>query len=155
MNFKLAALSEVYAKQICDWKYEGEYAVYNYPEWNIILKQKWGITQEEKRNKEFIAVLDKCGDLCGYIRFVDNHDFVTVGLGLKPSLCGLGFGYVFMQLIKNECEKREYQKIILEVRSFNKRAIKCYKQAGFKDVDVYNKNTLTGECEFVKMEFCF
>ncbi|MEA4961132.1 MAG: hypothetical protein VB114_05645, partial [Lutispora sp.] len=34
MKLKLAELTEPYAKEICDWKYDDEYSIYNYHEWN-------------------------------------------------------------------------------------------------------------------------
>ncbi len=61
-----------------------------------------------------------------------------------------------MELIKNESNRRYgNKKIVLEVRSFNERAIKCYEKAGFKIVDTYSKDTLVGYDEFVKMEFSY
>ena len=59
-----------------------------------------------------------------------------------------------MELLKSECKKRYSNKrIALEVRSFNKRAIKCYEKAGFKITDVYKKDTLMGSDEFIRMEY--
>ena len=55
-----------------------------------------------------------------------------------------------MELLKNECKKRHgSKKVTLEVRSFNKRAIKCYKKASFEITDVYQKDTLIGSDEFI------
>ena len=105
-------------------------------------------------DNEFTAVIDESNNLCGYIRFIENKDFVLVGLGLKPSLCGQGLGNILMKLLKNECKKRYgSKKIALEVRSFNKRAIKCYERSGFKITDVYQKDTLIGSDEFIMMEY--
>ncbi len=88
------------------------------------------------------------------MRFIENKYFVLVGLGLKSLLCGQGLGNVLMELLKNECKKRYgSKKIAVEVRSFNKRAIKCYKKAGFKITNVYQKDTLIGSDEFIKMEY--
>ena len=44
-------LTEKYAKEISAWKYDDEYSVYNYPDWNKISAQKWAITIAEKRKK--------------------------------------------------------------------------------------------------------
>ncbi len=116
--------------------------------------KKISATIEEKRKNEFTAVIDESNNLCGYIRFIENKDFVLVGLGLKPSLCGQGLGNILTELLKNECKKRYgSKKIALEVRSFNKRAIKCYEKAGFEITDVYQKDTLIGSDEFIKMEY--
>ena len=59
-----------------------------------------------------------------------------------------------MELLIQQC-KKSYgnKKIILEVRSFNERAIRCYEKAGFKVADTYNKETPMGYGEFIKMEF--
>ena len=153
MDLRLEILTEDHAKQICCWKYEEIYSIYNYPDWDTLNQQRWGITIEEKRKNEFTAVIDESNNLCGYIRFIEKKDFVLVGLGLKPSLCGQGLGDMLMELLKNECKNRyDNKKIALEVRSFNKRAIKCYKKSGFEITDVYQKDTLIGSDEFVKME---
>jgi len=153
MDLRLEILTEDHAKQICCWKYEEIYSIYNYLDWDALNQQRWGITIEEKRKNEFTAVIDESNNLCGYIRFIEKKDFVLVGLGLKPSLCGQGLGDMLMELLKNECKNRyDNKKIALEVRSFNKRAIKCYKKSGFEITDVYQKDTLIGSDEFVKME---
>ncbi|KJZ86931.1 MULTISPECIES: hypothetical protein [Clostridium] len=73
MVFKLEYLDENYAREICSWKYNDEYSVYNYPEWEVISKQNWAITVEEKRKNEFVAVINKCFGLYGYIRFNNNY----------------------------------------------------------------------------------
>lgn len=72
MKLKLVELTESYAKEICDWNYDAEYSIYNYPAWNKIVNEKWGITIEEKRKKEFFAVVDDYNNLCGYIRLQDK-----------------------------------------------------------------------------------
>lgn len=154
MKLRLKELTETYAKEICSWEYSGEYSIYNYPEWSKMLSEKWGITVEEKRKNEFIAIVDDFNNLCGYIRIFNKNVYVLIGVGLKPSLCGQGLGSTIMEVVKQQCSKRyPNKKIVLEVRSFNERAIKCYKRAGFNIVDHYMKDTPLGYGEFVKMEF--
>ncbi len=154
MNLKLEILTGNHVRQICCWKYEGVYSVYNFLGWDTLVKLKEGITIEEKRKSEFTAVTDENNNLCGYIRFVENKEFVLVGLGLKPLLCGQGLGNILMELLKNECKKRySNKKIALEVRSFNKRAIKCYEKSGFKITGIYQRGTLIGSDKFTKMEY--
>jgi len=68
--------------------------------------------------------------------------------------CEQGLSNILMELLKNECKKRYgSKKIALEVRSFNKRAIKCYEDAGFEITNIYQKNILIGRDEFIKMEY--
>lgn len=156
MKLKLVELTETYAKEICDWKYDEEYSIYNYPEWNKVFNEKWAITIEDKRKKEFSAVVDGYNNLCGYIRLQDKKEYVLIGIGLKPTLCGQGLGNTLMELLKQKCkELYPSKKITLEVRSFNERAIKCYKRAGFKIKETYKKDTPIGYGEFIRMEFSF
>ena len=49
MDLRLEILTKDHARQICCWKYEGIYSIYNFPDWSTLIKQRWGITQEEKR----------------------------------------------------------------------------------------------------------
>ena len=56
-----------------------------------------------------------------------------------------------MKILKNQCKNLyPHKKIVLEVRSFNKRAIKSI---GFNIVDSYKKHTPIGDGEFLRMEF--
>lgn len=156
MKLRLIDFKETHAKEICGWKYEGEYSIYNYPKWDKISSDKWGITIEEKRKSEFNAVIDDNNYLCGYIRLLNKDEYIFIGIGLKPSLCGHGLGNSLMELVKQQCKKiYPGKKIVLEVRSFNKRAIKCYKRAGFKIDGAYKKDTPLGYSEFVRMEFAY
>jgi ribosomal protein S18 acetylase RimI-like enzyme len=134
-----AELTEKYAKEISTWKYDNEYSVYNYPDWNIISAQKWAITITEKRKNEFMAVIDNKTQLCGYFRFLVNDQIVMVGLGLNPQFCGKGYGKQLMDLITREFKKRFTDKILeLEVRTFNKRAIQMLSVSWvFKATHIY------------------
>lgn len=154
INFIVENMTEAFAKDICGWKYDGEYSVYNYPSWDVIVQSKWAITIEEKRRKQFKVVVDDNKNLCGYFRILPNEDDVIIGIGLKPSLCGRGLGKKFMDIVKGECNKKyPMMNITLEVRCFNERAIKCYKRAGFKIIHEHIGNTITGKEKFYKMQY--
>ncbi|NSB13446.1 GNAT family N-acetyltransferase [Clostridium beijerinckii] len=154
MRLILEELTELYAKEICNWKYDGEYSIYNYPSWTKVLDDKWAITIEEKRKKEFFAVIDEEYKLCGYIRLQEKNECILVGVGLKPYLCGQRLGDTLMEIVKQQCANLYPSKIVaLEVRSFNERAIKCYKRAGFIVKEIYKKDTPIGYGEFIRMEF--
>ncbi|GAA0117000.1 GNAT family N-acetyltransferase [Clostridium senegalense] len=156
MNFKLDVLTEDSAKEICSWKYTNEYSIYNYPSWSKMCNENWGITNEEKRKSEFNSIIDELNNLCGHIRLVNRNDYIIIGIGLKPSLCGKGFGAIIMDLVKDKCKYKYPNKpIILQVRSFNKRAIKCYTKTGFNIIDTYKTKTPLGNGEFVKMKYTF
>ncbi|MGL5351896.1 MAG: GNAT family N-acetyltransferase [Clostridium sp.] len=156
MILKLDKLNEVQAKEICDFKYEGEYSVYNFPSWSEISLQNWAISIEEVRDREFVSIVNEENNLCGFIRFINYDNYVLVGLGLNPTYCGQGLGEKVMILVKAECLARYgNKKISLEVKSFNKRAIKCYIKSGFKITDAYGKQTALGYDEFIKMDLVY
>jgi Acetyltransferases len=150
-------LTEKYAREICTWKYDDEYSVYNYPDWNEASKQKWAITTADKRKNEFMAVIIELGDedlLGGYFRLLVHGQTVMVGLGLNPQFCGKGHGKRLMELIIQEFKKRFTNKILeLEVRTFNKRAIQCYMAAGFSKIHTSVKNTPIGTDTFLLMRY--
>lgn len=150
----LISFTESHAKEVCNWEYKDEYSIYNYPKWNKVCDENWSITLQEKRETEFLALINDYNSLCGYIRLQDKKESVLMGVGLKPSLCGQGLGRTLIDMAKTHCNKLyPNKKIILEVRSFNERAIKCYTRLGFKVIEIYNKNKPVGYGEFIKMEF--
>lgn len=59
-----------------------------------------------------------------------------------------------MKLMIEESKKRlPNYTIALRVRSFNKRAINCYKSIGFEIKDKFINNTFNGKDEFIYMEY--
>ncbi len=152
-DFIMKTLSEENAREICTWQYEGEYTVYNLSDWDIVVKNHWELSSKKIRERDFLAIFNK-KDLVAYgvLKLKDNRVFL--GIGLKPNWCGKGYGERIMELIINESQKRySDKKIVLEVRSFNQRAIRCYQKVGFEIKDKYVRKTLTGSGEFYYMEY--
>lgn len=59
-----------------------------------------------------------------------------------------------MRLLVTESNRRFPDcPVVLEVRIFNKRAIKCYENIGFEIKDKYIKNTFAGDAEFYYMQY--
>lgn len=148
-------ISEVEAKEISLWKYLGEYSVYNYPSWETMCKQNWAITIDNVRAIEYFGLYNTLNILIGNFRLHNTGEFILVSLALNPSLCGKGLGNELMNAIKNQSKIKypDITKIVLEVRSFNRRAIKCYQKNGFKIENIYIKDTLTGKDIFFKMVY--
>lgn len=151
-NYILATLSEDYAKEICTWKYDEEYSVYNLSDWDVVVENGWDLAIKDKRESDFVAILSD-DELIAYGRLTAIQDKEFIGIGLKPSMCGKGIGGNVMKLLIAECSKRFPDCMIaLEVRSFNKRAIRCYENIGFEINSKYSKDALTGNAEFYLME---
>lgn len=153
-NYTLMELSEEQAKEICNWRYEGKYSIYNFSDWETVVKNKWELSIEKKRKSEFVAIVLN-NELISYGRISLKFDKVYIGIGLRPCFCGKGHGKNIMKLLIEECKRRfPNNGIVLEVRSFNKRAINCYRNVGFEVKDKYMKKTFDdSEDEFYYMEY--
>lgn len=147
----LKGMTEEDAKKICDWKYLGDYRIYNVGGWENAVNNKWAIANQQLRKEQFRTVYNDNLEILGYFRFKVETEKIILGLGMHPGKCGKGFGKQFLKFILNTKELKG-KLIELEVRKFNKRAIKCYQSVGFQIVDKKLKDTLIGKDTFVIMQ---
>ena len=147
----LKHMTEDDAKNICNWEYFGEYSIYNVGGWQNAVDNKWAIAAEETRKEQFRIVCEENKEMLGYFRFRLEHKKIILGLGMHPEKCGKGIGKQFMEFILNTKELKG-KLIELEVRNFNKRAIKCYQSVGFKIIGKKEKDTLIGKDVFIIMQ---
>ncbi|ERI91977.1 acetyltransferase, GNAT family [Clostridiales bacterium oral taxon 876 str. F0540] len=168
MIFKFVPMNEGYAREMIDnWKYEGEYSIYNYVnEAELLLEeQSWGANRfavldendelAGELTTEFFREVDKDSEDDGYVDIKtvrDNPDKVYemwIGFGLKPKLTGKGMGKEFIsQCVDFAVRYHDYKGdyVRLGVAEFNKRAIRTYQKAGFEVFDNY-----VGEIDNKKM----
>lgn len=95
------------------------------------------------------------GEYSFYDMTSDEDEIMWIGLGLKPSLTGIGIGNEFVESgIEFGLKKFSYSKnyIMLAVASFNKRAIKLYENRGFRFIEKYSQSTNGRNYEFIKMK---
>lgn len=152
--FFVAPLTEADALTVCAWRYEGEYAVYNFPDWDIIAQQHWAITDAGLRRREFYSLRNVAGGIVGFFRLQEQESCVLLSLGLAPQCCGHGLGKAAMALILYEAKRKAPGKRPeLEVRAFNRRAIACYTHCGFAVISTYFKDTPMGGDTFLRMTF--
>ncbi len=138
MPYKVVDMSEKYAREIMNWRYEGILSIYNLEENEETLK--------ELLTKEYYAVLDTKNNLIGFycageaatvpygneFHIYDNKDFLDIGLGLKPEYIGKRYGYPFLNCCLNFLKKKyNVNQFRLTVFDFNKQAINVYHKAGF------------------------
>ena len=127
-------MAKDYSRLISLWKYEGEYSFYDHNERNI----------EGYMDGAHYACTNKDGELIGYFCFgkdariptieddVYDDDFLDIGLGLRPDLCGKNMGFSFFNNGLDYAQRMFHtKKFRLSVAAFNERAIKVYKKAGF------------------------
>lgn len=144
-------LTEQDKKEICSWKYDGKYAIYNLPSYEEMKKLEAGFMNplNEKNYRAFF--IDDI--LIGYINLAEKENDIFLGIGVHPDFCGKGYG---KKILKDTCQIAEElypdKLLYLEVRIWNKRAIKCYEQVGFTiDGNTFERTTEIGKGEFYRM----
>ena len=127
MDGHIIPMTAELAADIAAWKYPGEYAVYSWEE---------GSSTDELLDGSSYALLNSARELIGFYQFgagaripaieedVYPEGPLDIGLGLRPGLCGLGFGVPFVQCGAGD--------IRLTVAGFNLRARKVYERCGFR-----------------------
>jgi RimJ/RimL family protein N-acetyltransferase len=149
LRLKLVPMTEEHARQICRWRYEGEYAVYNAASWEEMAERGEEFADPDIRARQYFSAVDDNGELCGFAQFFPLVGVTRIGLGLRPDLCGRGLGSRFAAMIASEARRRKPgDEIDLEVFTWNRRAIRAYEKAGFVRTDTYVRPTPAGPAEF-------
>lgn len=156
MEYIITSMSEDIAYIISKWQYEDEYAIYNTDSFEE-MKRKNASLVDKSKFENYICFFDKhTNELVGYINIVkkENND-IFIGIGLAPNMCGKGLGADILKLgIAEAIRRYPYHAIVLQVRAWNERAIKCYINAGFKIVKKEATIDYKGELtEFVYMKY--
>lgn len=139
------------AIQICDWKYPGEYSIYDMPSYSIMESRDIAFANP-KSIKNYYTFYDK-EILVGFINLLNEKDTIFLGIGVTPNQCSKGYGHkILEQAINLSYRLYGNKQIYLEVRSWNKRAVKCYEKAGFAIVNTIQQETYAGQGEFYLME---
>lgn len=144
------------AKEINTWQYEEPYSLYSFSGSKEVI--------EELLDGTYYGCCNEHGELIGYFCFGENaqvpggrdaklyvgEDTVDIGLGMKPGLTGKGMGKSFFQTgLAFSVSKFQAKKIRLSVATFNKRAIKLYRNIGFQAGPTF----MSRGREFVLMEY--
>ncbi|MEW9181267.1 GNAT family protein [Bacillus mycoides] len=149
-------LTEEEAKEINTWKYENPYTLYSFSGDAEVI--------EELLDGTYYGCCGENGEFIGYFCFGENaqvpggrdanlyrgEDVVDIGLGMKPELTGKGMGEIFFQAgIAFATEELNSKMFRLSVATFNKRAIRLYKNIGFQAGPLF----LSRGREFMLMEY--
>lgn len=159
MNYNFINMNRGYANKIKTWEYEGEYSIYSYINDECLL--------DENNWNCIFAVLDEDNNLIAEVTFYNNdapdeleHPFTDFdmfyGQGMKPNFTGRGYGpELVSQSIKFGIEYFNYKRkfVYLDVLTFNKRAFKAYKKAGFEFVKEYSEEYEGDVYEFIRMRY--
>ena len=136
-------------RRICEWKYDGEYAIYNSLPYEEQVRKRRGFANP--RNN-FYSFCDD-GKLIGYINLIEEASEVFYGIGIDPAYCNQGYGQKITEASRAlSHELYPGKPLYLEVRTWNTRAVRCYEKAGFHIVgDPFEQTTPSGKGTFYRM----
>lgn len=134
---------------ISSWKYLGKESVYNRPSYEEDKKTRTGFADDANHFYSFY----EAEKLIGYINLREKENGIWFGIGVHPACCGQGYGQrIIMQSFEIAKELFGDERLYLEVRTWNKRAIRCYEKCGFQIVgDTFRRCVGNGEDEFCRM----
>lgn len=144
-------LTEKDKRQICGWRYDGAYGIYDLPSCEEMQTKQIGFMRPGAE-KNFLAFWDQ-ERLVGYVNLREKETEVRLGIGVKPELCNRQYGRRMLQCACELASRRFPGKLLaLEVRVWNTRAIRCYEKAGFQvEGAPYERTTPIGSGVFCRM----
>ncbi|WP_242217475.1 GNAT family N-acetyltransferase [Bacillus cereus group sp. BfR-BA-01380] len=150
MNYIFEVMTQEQAEEIAyNWHYRDNYSFYDMEADQEDLAE---FLDPKERGETTFTVCEN-NEIVGFFSFnkIDIHT-VDIGLGMEPNLTGKGLGLTFIKAGLEFCVKKYQPKYItLSVATFNERAIKVYKKAGFGAVGTFVQET-NGSCfEFLRM----
>ena len=150
MEFQLGPLSEQDAREILAWRYEGFYAFYD-PASDA--DDAALFLDPDHRARHLLAARDGTGGLRGFFELQERDGVVEVGLGLRPQDTGCGLGASFLEAgLRHARSALRPRTFRLYVAAFNRRAIKVYERAGFREAGRETRQLAGRGWEFLVME---
>ncbi len=155
----ISKMNECDARKICRWCYEEPYSIYSMD----------GSTEcvSELLNGSYYSVKNESNDMIGFYCFgedaqvpagklygaYEDREFIDIGLGMRPDLCGKGNGYDFLTK-EIEFTKALFgtEKLRLTVAGFNERAVRIYEKAGFRKAMDFNRTNEKDTTKFIVMK---
>ena len=140
---KVQPITDEQATAIAEWRYEFPYEWYD----TSADPRRVELFADPGRRTHLRAVVDDDGELVGFFNFVPEGHEVRLGLGMRPDLTGRGLSQPFiaagLEYARREWRPRTFR---LWVASWNERALRAYRRAGFHEV------RRGEESRFVEME---
>ncbi len=151
MSLTYRTIEENDKKEICSWKYKGDYSIYNLPSYDEQKNINRGFCNADYE-KNYYVFFDG-NKLVSFVNLHEEDNEVFLGIGVNPICLNMGYGKRTIELACQISKKRYGSKpLYLGVRTWNKRAINCYKAVGFEiDGDQFELTTLIGKGVFYRM----
>lgn len=130
MNYQIIPYTNEHTSIVANWRYEPPYDVYNFPTYEDMLKKSSSFLDYDS----FIyhSIINEHNELIALFNLTEEEHQVFFGISMNPSFCGKGLSHIILPMICNYAETMYHKPLYLQVRTWNKRAIKAYENAGFK-----------------------
>lgn len=152
--FRTCTMRPEHAKEICSWSYPAPYNIYGWLPWEKMVELGIEFGDPALRASQYISVVDEQGRLWGFAQLFPMEGVTRLGLGLRPDCCGQGMGkHLVKAVVKEAMHRAPGHEIDLEVLTWNERAIRAYRKAGFVITDTYEKRTPEGMSMFYCMVY--
>ncbi len=150
MELVFQPLTQIHALEIAnDWKYDDIYSFYDM---TADAEDYEEFIDEDLRNKNDHYEALENNELIGFFCVIQENSSIEIGLGMRPDICGKGNGKQFVKQIIDFIEQNyKFDKLIMNVASFNQRAIKVYRSCGFLDSEITNRSSNGGVYEFLTL----
>ena len=149
-DFRIEGMSEHCAREYLNWKYQPPYDVYN-----VSPARYDEVFREIFHGKGRHFTVFSGEEMVGIYEYTLHNGVMEIGLGLTPSLTGMGMGAKFVQACLDfAIDRLKYKgnKFILKVAEFNQRAIRVYENLGFKETSREDEPSGKKSIRFVYME---
>ena len=150
MELVFKPLTQIHALEIAnEWKYDNIYSFYDM---TADVEDYEEFIDEDLRNQNDHYEAWENDELIGFFCVIQETPSIEIGLGMRPDICGKGKGKQFVMQIINFIEHNyKFDKLIMNVATFNQRAIKVYRSCGFKDSEITKRNTNGGVFDFLTL----
>ena len=153
--YTVKEMTEDAAKYIASWKYPPPYDIYSFHDNSA--------EYEELQNGLHFAVFsDDFGEMpCGFLaigwsaqiqdpelrEIYDDETYTDIAFGLRPELCGCGYGSRFLKSVIDFTRTLfEEEGIRLTVDSENKRACRLYEKFGCHEIHAFRTCSIDAAC---------
>ncbi|MBN1220191.1 MAG: GNAT family N-acetyltransferase [Anaerolineae bacterium] len=146
MPFIFRPITEVDIRQITAWQYEPPYHPYNLADPPDAADIEYFLDPQNN----FYIITNESNELLAFCSFgldaqVPGGDYrataLDIGLGIRPDLTGQGNGATFVEAVLDFAPRTFAPTMFrVTVAEFNKRALRVWEKAGFRQVQRFQKN---------------
>ncbi|KZE37256.1 hypothetical protein AV656_11855 [Bhargavaea cecembensis] len=139
---EIRPMSEREAQEITEWAYPPPYDLYNLNGEGADELMGYQAVFEDNRLIGFFCTGAEARVPAGYGAgaYPEGDEIIDIGLGMKPERTGQGKGPEFFKLILDHLRlTRSPLAFRLTVADFNKRAIRLYRKAGFRETGSFRR----------------